>query len=315
VVSPSLASRPWLERCTWRAADLVLPVSQVLAEIVRQAGVPSDRIAVIPNGIDEECFRSFLTAPAQSEKLGLQGKTCSVLSGSFADWHGLDGVLDLLADQRCPADLHLLVVGGRSGLCRGFKSRAEGLGPSPRVTLLGSSDRDGLARHIAAFDIALQPKAGRLCLAAQDLRIYGCRQGDCGTGPSQYKRDPGRRPKCTGSSLRAMMLLSAKRSSVSRGRRHCANVLGRVRDVPSASGAIPGPATPGRIGALYRSLREVGARQRDRGLTSWLTDDRDRGACLLQSVALPVVRTPRHIIRVHRFLPRTTALPMVGIRN
>jgi glycosyltransferase involved in cell wall biosynthesis len=147
----------WLERCTWRAADLVLPVSQALAEIVRQAGVPPERIVVIPNGINEEDFRSPDSAAAKSD-LGLQGKTVLGFIGFVRDWHGLDGVLNLLADPRCPPDLHLLVAGDGPAL-PGLKSRAERLGLLSRVTFAGLVDRDELARHIAAFDIALQPKA------------------------------------------------------------------------------------------------------------------------------------------------------------
>ncbi len=147
----------WLERCTWRAADLVLPVSEVLAEIVRQAGVPPERIVVIPNGIDEEYFRSPDSTDAKRD-LGLQGKTVLGFIGFVRDWHGLDSVLDLLGDPRCPPDLHLLVIGDGPAL-PGLKSRAQRLGLLPRVTFTGLVDRDGLARHIAAFDIALQPKA------------------------------------------------------------------------------------------------------------------------------------------------------------
>jgi glycosyltransferase involved in cell wall biosynthesis len=147
----------WLERHTWRAADLVLPVSQALAEIVRQAGVPPERIVVIPNGINPEDFRSPDSTGAKIE-LGLQGKIVLGFVGFVRDWHGLDGVLDLLADLRCPPDLHLL-VGGDGPALPGLKSRAERLGLAQRVTFTGVVDREGLARHISAFDIALQPKA------------------------------------------------------------------------------------------------------------------------------------------------------------
>jgi glycosyltransferase involved in cell wall biosynthesis len=147
----------WLERCTWRAADLVLPVSHELAEIVQQAGVPPERIVVIPNGINEEDFLSPDSTGSKRD-LGLQGKTVLGFIGFVRDWHGLDGVLDLFADPLCPPDLHLLVAGDGPAL-PGLKSRAKRLGLLHRVTFSGLVDRDVLARHIAAFDIALQPKA------------------------------------------------------------------------------------------------------------------------------------------------------------
>lgn len=147
----------WLERRTWCAADLVLPVSQVLAEIVRQAGVPPERIVVIPNGIDDENLQCPSGDDAK-RALGLSGKTVLGFVGFVREWHGLDGVLDLLTDSRCPPDLHLLVVGDGPAL-PALKSRAERLGIAPRVTFAGLVDRGQLARHLAAFDIALQPRA------------------------------------------------------------------------------------------------------------------------------------------------------------
>jgi glycosyltransferase involved in cell wall biosynthesis len=147
----------WLERRTWRAADLVLPVSQVLAEIVWQAGVPPERIVVIPNGIDDENFRCSSGDEAK-RTLGLSGKTVLGFVGFVREWHGLDGVLDLLTDPRCPPDLHLLLIGDGPAL-PALKSLAERLGIAPRVTFAGLVDRGQLIRHLAAFDIALQPRA------------------------------------------------------------------------------------------------------------------------------------------------------------
>ena len=147
----------WLERRIWRAADLVLPVSHVLAEIVRRAGVPAERVAVIANGIDDESFRCPDNDRAK-RGLGLAGKTVLGFVGFVREWHGLEGVIDLLIDPRCPGDVHLLVVGDGPALPT-LRARAERLGLSQRVTFAGLIDRGALARHIAAFDIALQPKA------------------------------------------------------------------------------------------------------------------------------------------------------------
>jgi glycosyltransferase involved in cell wall biosynthesis len=88
--------------------------------------------------------------------------------GFVRDWHGLDRVLHLLADRCCPPDLHLLVVGDGPAL-PALRSCAEQLGIASRVTFAGLVDRDRLARHLAAFDIALQPKAVEY---ASPLKIF-----------------------------------------------------------------------------------------------------------------------------------------------
>ena len=41
------------EQSIWRAADMVLPVTNVLADKVRAAGVPDEKICVIQNGVSE----------------------------------------------------------------------------------------------------------------------------------------------------------------------------------------------------------------------------------------------------------------------
>src|SRR4051812_13471833 len=52
------------EGWVWRNADAVLPVTAVLARDVQARGVPADRIAVIPNGINEA---HFAMAPESAE--------------------------------------------------------------------------------------------------------------------------------------------------------------------------------------------------------------------------------------------------------
>ena len=54
----------WAEAKAWRAADFVLPVTDVLADHVRAVGVPESRIVVVPNGINEA---HFAAAPSQAE--------------------------------------------------------------------------------------------------------------------------------------------------------------------------------------------------------------------------------------------------------
>lgn len=241
----------WLERCTWRTADLVLPVSQVLAEIVRQAGVPPERIVVIPNGIDEECFQSPDGTDAKRD-LGLQGRIVLGFVGFVRDWHGLDGVLDLLADPRCPPDLHLLVIGDGPAL-PGLKARAQHLGLLQRVTFTGLVDRDGLARHIAAFDIALQPKAVNY---ASPLKIFEyMAAGKAIVAPDQ-------------ANIREILVdsQSARLFTTGDDAAFREAVLGLARDAPlreclgaSARGTLlergyTWADNAGRIGALYRLL-------------------------------------------------------------
>jgi glycosyltransferase involved in cell wall biosynthesis len=147
----------WIERRTWRAADVVLPVSKVLGQIVSLAGVAEENIFVVPNGTNEAYLGMHNTCRAK-EALGLAGKTVLGFTGFVREWHGLESVIDLLGDPGSPTDLHLVVVGDGPVL-GALKERADRLGISTKVTFAGLIDQSRLEEYLAAFDIALQPSA------------------------------------------------------------------------------------------------------------------------------------------------------------
>jgi glycosyltransferase involved in cell wall biosynthesis len=147
----------WSQRYVWRGADFVLPVTAVLADMVLAAGVPKERIAVIPNGIDQERFgNNSLSIEDAKSKLGLGHRLVLGFTGFVREWHGLDRVVDLIADRADGAGLHLLIVG--DGPAReSLQARARHRGIADRVTVTGIVDRDQVPDYVAAFDIALQP--------------------------------------------------------------------------------------------------------------------------------------------------------------
>jgi glycosyltransferase involved in cell wall biosynthesis len=144
----------WWERYTWRGADCVLVVTEVLARRVAAAGVQRERIVVIPNGINAEEFRGEPDSEGAKRSLGLRGKLVLGFTGFLKDWHGLNKVVELLAGA--DPSWHLLIVG--DGPAReALERQAKALGITERVTITGVVARDQVARHVAAFDIALQP--------------------------------------------------------------------------------------------------------------------------------------------------------------
>ena len=146
----------WSQAYAWRNADVALPVTRVLGDIVASYGVPEERIVVIPNGINGERFGAAPDVGAAKRALGLDGKLVLGFTGFVRDWHGLDKVIDLIAVDPPAAQRHLLVVG--DGPARAaLEKQARELGIADRVTFTGIVGRDDVARHVAAFDIALQP--------------------------------------------------------------------------------------------------------------------------------------------------------------
>ena len=146
----------WSEELTWRGADHVLPVTGVLAEHVRRTGVPDEQIVVIPNAIDPQRFPENIDRADAKHHLGLADKLVLGFTGFMREWHGLDHVIDLLAELDGGIPLHLLLVGDGPAR-RGLESRAHRLGVSHKLTVTGVVDRADIADQVAAFDVALQP--------------------------------------------------------------------------------------------------------------------------------------------------------------
>ncbi len=162
---PRLAD--WAERYVWRNADVVLPVTQVLADYMVTQGVSRDRIVVIPNGINREHYRALPTTQQAKEKLGLDGKLVIGFTGFVREWDRLDRIIRWIARQPVESAVHLLVVG--DGPARAEIERcASDLGVADRLSFTGVVKRDEVPALAMSFDIALQtalvPYASPLCL-------------------------------------------------------------------------------------------------------------------------------------------------------
>lgn len=148
----------WLEEWTWRKADLVLPVTRVLADYLIRAGVPDARIQVIPNAINLAHFSGAPDSQEAKARLGLEGRIVLGFTGFVRDWHGMDRMILWIAGHRCDSRPHLLVVG--DGPARpALEKQARALDVADRVTFTGLVPRDQIPSMVAAFDIALQPAA------------------------------------------------------------------------------------------------------------------------------------------------------------
>lgn len=142
------------ENAIWRAADMVLPVTEALAERVHAAGVPDEKIRVIQNGVDQN-FLAPVDPKRVRARYGLERKIVLGFSGFMREWHGIDRAIHYLA-RAGRDDLHLLIVG--DGPAREeLEALAEVLGVAQQVTITGVVQREAMPEYVAAFDIALQP--------------------------------------------------------------------------------------------------------------------------------------------------------------
>jgi glycosyltransferase involved in cell wall biosynthesis len=144
------------EAWVWRGADRALPVTGVLAEHLLAKGVGKERLAIIPNGVGPEFLAPPLATKTAQAQLGIEADVVLGFVGFMRPWHGLDRVIDFIADAGPAAALHLLLIG--DGPAReDLMKQAEARGVSGQVTFTGVVDRSRIIEHIAAFDVALQP--------------------------------------------------------------------------------------------------------------------------------------------------------------
>lgn len=145
----------WSERLAWRGASRVFTVTDILARRIEAEGVPAERIVVTPNGIDPERFAALPEREEAKRPLGLCGRLVLGFTGFMREWHGLESMIDLMAEHP-DLNLHLLLVG--DGPARAaLEVRAHELGLGSRVTVTGVVRRERVPALVAAFDVALQP--------------------------------------------------------------------------------------------------------------------------------------------------------------
>jgi len=142
----------WSETYVWRNADRVLPVTQVMAEYIRAVGVPGSKITVIPNGVDTSIFTPKDTAN-RAERF--QNKIVVGFVGFCREWHKLDEVLTLLANERRD-DIKFLVIGDGPVIAK-LKEQAETLAFESQFETTGIVKRKDMSYWLDQIDIAIQP--------------------------------------------------------------------------------------------------------------------------------------------------------------
>ncbi|MFH2001019.1 MAG: glycosyltransferase family 4 protein [Planctomycetota bacterium] len=143
------------ERNILKWATKIIVVSGVLKEIFVQQGIDPRKLIVIPNGIHAHDYL-HRNGSTSREKYGLGDSIVIGFIGFFREWHKLDQVLDLFADQLYDLNVKLLMVG--DGPVRGeLEDKVRALNLHDRVIWTGIVEHARIPDALSAMDIALQP--------------------------------------------------------------------------------------------------------------------------------------------------------------
>ncbi len=149
----TLVFRGWAarsERAVLAAADRILCVTAVLADMLAAQGVARSKLVVIPNGVDLSLY------PPRTE--GADDEVVIGFTGFFRPWHRVEALVDALAEGVLPATARLLLVG--DGPSReSIETRAAERGVADRVTVTGAVHRDAVPGHVRRMDVCVQPAA------------------------------------------------------------------------------------------------------------------------------------------------------------
>lgn len=140
-----------IENYTWRGATHCLPVSDVLAEHLREVGVPQDKITVIHNGVRQVFIDEMLATPIDQNK----SEIVIGFTGFIHPWHGMDKAIEAIAEHKELA-LKLICIGNGKILPQ-LKQQALDLGVADKVEFKGLVTRDKVLTFVKQFDITLQP--------------------------------------------------------------------------------------------------------------------------------------------------------------
>jgi glycosyltransferase involved in cell wall biosynthesis len=150
-------------RNAWlRDACAFVAMSRAIRDEMVGAGVPAERIALLPHGVDTRRFRPASPSEREAlrEALGLGAGTLLVYSGRLLRGKGLDTLLDAfaVASEGRP-DLHLALVGSGEGQALSvedeLRRRAGEMGLRGRVSFAGRVD--AVEDHLRAADLFVFP--------------------------------------------------------------------------------------------------------------------------------------------------------------
>ncbi len=160
-----------VEATVLRSADLRLAVSDEVAAQVRSV-VPSQRTAVVPNGVDTTAFRDLPSKVASRCRFGLPAEArIAVFIGVLRPWHGVDVAIRAVGRLSTQDDV-LLVIVGDGAMRSELEQLAIAEGAAERVRFLGQLDHADVPAILAAADVALAPYPAMSEFSFSPLKLY-----------------------------------------------------------------------------------------------------------------------------------------------
>jgi len=142
----------------------IIATSKPYANTSRNLRRFSERVVVIPNGVDTARFNPNVSGEELRQRFGLVGHRVLLFVAALTQWHrykGLDVLLSAMSRlKKLGEDVRLLVVGDGI-LAPEYRSLANSLRISEEVTFAGDVSDDDLPEYYACADVLIVPSKDR----------------------------------------------------------------------------------------------------------------------------------------------------------
>jgi glycosyltransferase involved in cell wall biosynthesis len=173
------------ERWICSHSTVTLVVTQVMKEMLKSAGVPAEKMVVMPNGINPKVFHPNIPGGAIRRQHRLEDKIVVGFVGWFRPWHGLERLLEIMHEARlAEKNVRLLLVGDGPAFAH-LQNYIEAHRLESAVMMTGPIARREIPHYIAAMDIAVQPAATAYACPMKIPEYMG--MAKCISAPDQPK--------------------------------------------------------------------------------------------------------------------------------
>ena len=147
----------WLERFVsflYRQADLMVPVTNAFARVLREEGVPDARIKVVTNGIEPGSHQLTASCDEIRARWGIPADAfVGGFIGTLGMAHGISTILEAAEKTRDDGSLHYVIMGNGAD-----KEQIKALAAEKQldnVTLIDGQPRQDALNVLGAMDVSL----------------------------------------------------------------------------------------------------------------------------------------------------------------
>jgi glycosyltransferase involved in cell wall biosynthesis len=149
---PAVRSAQWLERRLYDGAKRIVVLSEGAQQDLERRGIPSEKLALIPNAADLDVFRPGVVDEGFRPRHGLEGRFVALYAGAMGRANGLDQLVDAAEALR---DSRVTIVAlGDGGERPRLERRTRELGLD-NLRFLPPVAKDELAGIVGAADVTL----------------------------------------------------------------------------------------------------------------------------------------------------------------